>query len=444
MAFNTYPNDPTVTIAIVGYGKRDENIVNKAQGEGYDGQPVDYNIENERDGRHFKLSAYPLIVGSMEVILKSAARRGLADDDIDILASTEYFVDEDNGYIVLKHPLKTGEQLRVKYIATFDVNNVRLFSSSDLDLIRTLYGTSSILNSISLGAEIAFLGGATHIVAVMAEELTVDPDWTLSYEALMKEEAYYIVPMVPQSEDIQAYSNVVAKGFQFVNQASATANRNESVLVVGETTGLTSAEAQELFGDSERVLFSRPKEVQRVVEGQLEILDGRYLAPALAGALAKKSLAFPVTNEEVAGLLVPREYKKDVIELEVIAKQGATYFLPINAGSRITRAVTTSLSRNAVLEEPSITRTKDFLIMSLRKRIQSRFVGKTIFTTIRKEALQFTTDFLKNQIGTTITKFENVRVVQDQLEPRQLNVSFDVEPIFPLIFINVSFGTQLL
>ena len=215
-------------------------------------------------------------------------------------------------------------------------------------------------------------------------------------------------------------------------------------MVVGETTSLTPIAAQEIFGDSERVLFSRPNEVQRLIEGQLETLDGRYLAPALAASLAKSRLAYPVVNEEVAGLLVPREYKKDTLQLESIAKQGSTYFLPINAGSRIVRAVTTSLSRNPILEEPSITRTKDFLIITLRKRIQNLFVGKTVYTTIGKEASQFTSDFLKSQIGITITKFKNVRVVQDQLEPRQINISFDAEPIFPLIFINVSFGAQLL
>lgn len=453
MAQNVYPVDPTVVVAIIGDGKRDEILVNRAKGEGLDGEPVDYNINNQPDGRHFKLSAYPVFSGSIEVIRKTRSRVSLEDESSDVIEPL--FYNEPYGYIVLKYPLEAGEQLRVKYKTTFDQVNARLFDSSQLSQIYTLYGPQSLTNTISMGATIAFGNGAPYVLCVSGSDLSKDPSWSESFKILANEFPYYVVPLPPQEIDNgfpipesptgrSTYTTLVQTGLAAVEEMSKTANRNESVLVAGETGHLTVEEAKSILGNSERALFAGPKSIQYFVQGQLQTLDGRFLAPALAGFLAGVQLTYSPMNKLTTNVKVQNIYKKSSVELGSLVRNGVSYFLPAGEVAKLYRPIMTNQSRNPILEEPTVLRAKDYLINILRAYVAKQYVGTTIQVGIEKSINLGVTRFLDVQVSRNlITEYKNLIVKQDSVEPRQINISFDFEPIFPLIFINISFDVLL-
>lgn len=456
MAQNRYPIDPTVVVAVIGLGKRDELLVRQAKGEGLDGSPIDYDSTKQPDGRYFKLSAYPVVSNSLQVILKARNRTSLEDSSLDILPASMYFKDETYGYIVLKHPLKAGEQLRVQYVASFDENNPRLFDSDQLDTLYQYYGVPSITNTVSLGAKIAFASGAKYVLATLGESLDVDPVWDRAFVALENESPYYVVPLPPQSVDLtgqpipesiySSYSVVAGRASQFVEKMSSVEFRNECVLILGETNNLTQADAKFSYGSSERVLFASPGEVQyALLQGQYQTFDGRFLAPVLAGLLASVSVTETAMGKSQSSVIVANKFKKSSTELQELTNNGISYFVPSAGGAKIPRPITTSQSHNPVLQEPSVLRIRDYIAYTLRKLLEMRFIGKPIVSNLDSEILKMVVNFCKSQIAAKLLiDAKNFKVIQDKVEPRQMDVSFDMEPVFPLVYINVSFRVMLL
>lgn len=457
MSQNKYPTDPTVTVAIIGLGERDETLVRQAKGEGLDGESVDYDSAKRPDGRHFKLSAYPVVVSSLKVILKTRNRTSLEDDESDILSASMYFQDETYGYIVLKHPLKAGEQLRVQYVASFDKNNPRLFSRDQLTTLYSYYGVPSITNTVSLGARIAFASGAQYVLATLGESLDVDPLWDRAFAALENEFPYYVVPLPPQLVDLSgrpipelteysSYSMIAQRASQFVDKMSSVEFRNECVLVLGETGNLTQEDAKFLFGSSERVLFASPGEVQyALLQGQYQTFDGRLLAPVLAGLLASVNVTETAMGKDESAVIVTNKFKKSATELQELTTNGISFFIPSAGGAKILRPITTSQSSNPVLQEPSVLRIRDYIAYSVRRILEARFIGKPIVVNLDNDILKMVVNFCKAQIeAKLLTDAKNFKVIQDKSEPRQMDVSFDIEPVFPLVYINVSFRVMLL
>lgn len=457
MSQNKYPTDPTVVVAIIGLGKRDEMLVRQAKGEGLDGEPVNYSSLNQPDGRHFKLSAYPVVVSSLKVILKTRNRTSLEDNsNLDVLSTDMYFQDETYGYIVLKHPLKAGEQLRVQYIATFDENNPRLFDKDQLATLYQYYGVPSITNTVSLGARIAFTSGTQYVLATLGESLDVDPVWDRAFAALENESPYYVVPLPPQSIDLTGqpipepvyspYSMIAQRASQFVDKMSSAAYRSECVLVLGETNSFTQADAKISYGSAERVLFASPMETQcALIQGQYQTFDGRFLAPVLAGLLASVGITETAMGKTETAVIVANKFKKSSVELQELTNNGISYFVPSAGGAKIPRPITTSQSNNPVLQEPSVLRIRDYIAYTLRNILEVRFVGKVIVANLEGDILKAVVNFCKAQIAANLlTDAKNFKVVQDNIELRQMDISLDIQPVFPLVYINVSFRVMLL
>lgn len=420
----------TKTVMIVGLGRREEVLVSDAIGDETDGQPVDFDSTKQPDGRHFSLSTFPVVEDSLKVFrfsIDSGVEEELSEDDFEF--SLEF------GYVVLSHPLRLKETLRVQYVAEPDINDPELFF--DIDSIEQKHGNASLENTLSLAASFAFLNGAERVLACQADNSGEDPTWTQAFVSLEKEEGYYLVP-VP----IDNYVEIVAAAKQHVIKMSSVKQRKERVLVAGETADLTQEDI-DLLRDTFRALFLTPLEATTIISGETTILDGRYLAAAASGKMSSfANIALSLTRKELLGFSIAKKHVLPDLESEGITDQGIILTRPRSGQSvQVFRATTTTDSQVIEEVEPSIVRISDFIAKNIRKELSSRFVGRVIVPTVLAELTRAIEAFLKKTIQQgLLTTFANLTVKPDLVEPRQVNVTFQAEPVFPLNKIVIRFS----
>jgi hypothetical protein len=424
----------TATVAIIGMGQREETLVSQGLGEEDEGQPVDFNVSNDPDGRHFQVTSFPIVGGTLKVFLFHEGTEIQLSEDID------FHVDLTTGRIVLFHPIALNDKLRVEYTSGADVNVPELFT--ELEPLTNKFGAPSPENTLSLGAQLAFQNGAKRVLVVQALDPVLDPGWTEAYEALVKEEAYFVVPLPPTD-----YSLIAERGLNHVETSSNTKNRRERVLILGESADLT-ADDLDLFRNTFRVSFIQPgSAIFSIIEGEGTTLEGMFLAAAYAGRFSSLNLiALPMTGKDLIGFSLDDTVRITNIELEQKAKNGITFIRKLASGGRVYRSVTTSNSRLSVEQEQSITRIRDFLAINIRRILDDRFVGKPIVEGLTDIIKTVTESFLRSQQDNgVITIFSGVRAGVDSVEPRQINVSFDVRPVFPLnnLVVTVNVVTRI-
>ena len=411
----------TSTVAIIGMGHREEVLVTQGAGEEDEGQPVDFQVGNQPDGRHFKVTSFPITAGTLEITLIHE------NVEMQLVENLNYSVDIALGYIVLFHPIALNDRLSVVYSSDADTNVPELFLN--IDSLIAKFGTPSVENTLSLGASLAFANGARRVLAVQAFDPISDPQWSKAYTALSKEEAYFVVPIPPSQ-----YASVVSKGLSHVEDQSSTKNRHERVLVVGETSDITENDLS-IFRNSFRATYIQPGELlQTVIKGETAYLDGRYIAAIYAGKFSSMSyIAEPMTGKTLIGFDISWQPRITNIELDQKVSKGITFVKTLASGGQVYRGITTISSGLAVEEEPSIVRIRDFLAINIRKALEDRYVGQPIVDGILQSIEDTVTSFLSSQKDSRIiSKFTNVRAVIDSVEPRQVNVSFDVQPVYPL------------
>lgn len=262
---------------------------------------------------------------------------------------------------------------------------------------------------------------------------------------------------VDYNTSLDLLSILQVSGKNHVEFMSSTAERKERIMFTGPDVYDTIAElysaltdattgVESTFGDSYRVMYLAPTNLQRVVNGQLETLPGMYMGASAAGLAAGNSyLAEPLTNKTIIGFTLPKNQKFTRAQISILGGAGVALVTPLAAGAKVIHGQSTTNSGNAVEEEISITRARDYVAKVTRETLENQFVGKTIQSTTVKNVEIVTNSILDSLIAQKlILSKANVKVAQDKQEPRQVNVSFDINPIFPLNWIKIEFSVGLL
>lgn len=234
---------------------------------------------------------------------------------------------------------------------------------------------------------------------------------------------------------------------------SDTPHRRERMAMTGGYEGYTITEALDEtkgvdnnFGDSFRMMFFMPERIRRVVNGETAYLDGQYIAAAASGRMTgEEYIAEPLTRKTLIGFDIEQSKRYSDIEERLLGEVGVSVVAGLNSGGRVVNGFTTVNTGNAVEEEPSVVRIRDYTAYVTRQILENRFVGKVILGSLVDDVAISTESILKSLISQQlITAYANVRVEVDPQEPRQVNVSFDIQPVFPLNWIRIDFSVGIL
>lgn len=197
------------------------------------------------------------------------------------------------------------------------------------------------------------------------------------------------------------------------------------------------------FGNTYRCVYFSPDEIVVNAGGTNTLVDGFYIAAAAAGFLsADLRIENPLTNKTLSGFSILRDKIYTPTQLEQLSQAGVSVLQPVSGGGTVIWGRTTTQSGFPEEQEISIVFIRDRVAKIMRSSFKA-FVGqpetsetKTILTTRAVQVL----NALASQ--NLITAFADLSVVRDSVDPTQWNVSFRVQPTYPVnfIFIKVNVG----
>lgn len=211
----------------------------------------------------------------------------------------------------------------------------------------------------------------------------------------------------------------------------------------GNIEDLANYSVPDAYGETFRAVYFYPDQIVVQAGSENVLIDGFYIAAAAAGhANADLNLANPFTNKVLSGFTILRNKTFSPLVLEQLAAAGVTTLQPVAGGGRIVWGITTSQSGFPEEQEISIVFIRDRVAKVLRSGFAG-FIGtpQTVNTPI---ALNTEAVLLLNSLVAQglIVGYKGLTVLQDQVDPRQWDISVSVQPVYPLnwIYIKVSVG----
>lgn len=341
-----------------------------------------------------------------------------------------------------------------------------------------------VLDSIASSARILFtadlalnLGEALRCTVVDTKDADFfDAGWLEAYEAAEKIEVDMVIPLPSQT-----ISAIFQNGKVHVETMSNIRNKKERMLFVGAIKGLTpnnvigtedaavenigvlegiqgddvseilagntedlaNYSVQEAFGDSYRVVYFYPDEVVVQAGADREVVDGFFIAAAAAGYFSGSTqITEPLTNKRLTGFSILRDKLYPPLVQENIVNSGVTLLTPVTGGGRVIWGKTTTTSLAAEEEEISIIFIRDRISKAMRRAFLP-YIGRaetpTFRATLYAVAQSLMQTFIQQRL---ITAYDGLTVNRDSVEPRQWNITVNVQPVYPVnwIYILINVG----
>lgn len=321
---------------------------------------------------------------------------------------------------------------------------------TDYDSIVAEYGnydvtaSGKVINSLALGAEIAFVNGVQPLVLVQAKN---DSDYEIkvAIDKLQRDIAgitnvNVIVPLT-QSGVIAAH---VMGHVDYMSSTEVGKERMAYVSAIdGETATASAANASSF--NHERLIYVAPgaviKEIKDVDTGRVSQrrIPGCFAAIAVAALGLRNDPAEPLTNKFISGFAGLGELYNES-EKNLMAEKGVLVLEQSGFNIKVRHGITTSVAEvNSA--EITLVQIKDYVIEAARTNLGTLYVGRKLMPTIVGDVQTTLTNILSQFISQeVIIGYEGVNVKRSPDDPRAIDVSFEIEAVYPLNYINISFS----
>lgn len=343
-----------------------------------------------------------------------------------------------------------------------------------------------VLDSTSSGAVILFTqdlalaaGQTLRATLVDVKDATFfDAGWTNAFQSLERIDVDIVVPLPSQT-----ISSVFSVARSHCDTMSNIKNRKERVLFIGAVRGLTpdhvignepaavedigilegiqgdsisevlagnvedltDYRVQSSFGNTFRVVYFYPDEIVVQIGGDRVKVDGFFMSAAAAGFLSGvPNVAIPLTNKNLAGFTLLRDKLFRPVIIENLIAAGITVLQPTNGGGNVVWGRTTTNSGFPEEEEISIIFIRDRIAKTMRTAFAG-YIGSAESPTLQGSLQARASSILQSFIsGGLITSFTNLRVARDKVDPRQWNITVQVQPVYPVNYIFIRIGLGIL
>lgn len=307
--------------------------------------------------------------------------------------------------------------------------------------------------NLAFGLKVAIENGSSNFIIVpikLSPTMTEDQKANLLRNALEQLEKYYptaIVPLVPLNE----VSSLGSMILNHVTKMSSMEYRGERIAVLGlsDITNSISLEQWNNFAsqfripgfEDKRIILVYPAHCRVVdLDGNSRLCDGTILAAAFAGKLLSlPDEAETMTNKTIEGVSIDTP-EINRLEKNYLTNSGITVIEYSNNILKVRRALTVS-QKTIAEQEISIVMTFDTIANTLRTSLENLYVGTKIIpgVTINNIATSARTILENFVVRGMISKYD-VKVEQDRLEPRRVNIEVKASPVYTLIWgvINIT------
>lgn len=313
-------------------------------------------------------------------------------------------------------------------------------------------GPLSVTNKVGLAAHLAFLNGA-QAVAVLQIEKTSGADDAPDSRYIAGID-YFNEPMsgglrptvmepVTTSTSVLAYlktSNVIQSSIRY-------ANEHYSYFGFPNNTMPETAQVYARSMNSERMIGIYPDGGVITITDELGqsveyLVGGEMLAAAVSGRDVSPAfdVAEPMTRKPIVGFT--RLYRRlDSVTAAQTANSGLTLLEELPANIQVKFALTTNIT-SVLTRTPSIIRTKDFIQRGARA-VLNPYIGAKLLTQRISEIEQTLTSYMSAlQQAQIITAYTGIKAEQDANDPTIVNVVAYYSPVFPLLWIVITFNLR--
>ena len=292
-----------------------------------------------------------------------------------------------------------------------------------------------------------------------------DAGWELALASLETQEIDILVPL-----PLQTISVIFQNSLSHCLEMSNLINRKERVLYIGTINGLTpdnltgaklaavenigvlegiqgntvaeilAGNTEDLanysvplaYGETFRAVYFFPDQIVVQVGTQNQIIDGFYQAAAGAGYTSSvTNVASPLTNKVLSGYTILQNRQFNQLTYMSLAAAGLCVVEPVAGGGLILWGKTTTQSTAPEEQEISIVFIRDRIAKSMRGGFQQYIGlaqdGNTV-ANITAKAVSLLKGFISQGI---ISQYRSLTVIQDPVEPRQIDITVQVQPIYP-------------
>lgn len=316
---------------------------------------------------------------------------------------------------------------------------------TNLDGIVAAYGPADTTSPLSLASEIIFENsGGTGGIVVCQIDPAAGSDLAGFQAALSKLAVVDGVNIVvPLSVDPLLYSSVKSH----VVNSSAPLEKKERTAILGleasatVSSAISQASGLAAGGNGRRMMLVYPPSVSRVVGSSTVSLNGSYLAAGIAGLRINGNfdVAEPLLRKQITGFTsaATNLLRTDKLRLR---NGGVTVVELIDSIVRVTEDTTTDRS-TVDNQEYAVTEIVDFVARTIRRLLDNIFIGVKILPDTPSIVTATVQVLLNNfQALNIITGSDKLKASVNTLDPRQIDVSFEIQPVRGLRFIKVTFS----
>lgn len=221
--------------------------------------------------------------------------------------------------------------------------------------------------------------------------------------------------------------------------------QGESVtdILAGNVEDLANYSVSDAFGNTFRCVYFYPDQIVVQAGTDNVLIDGFYIAAAAAGYCAADiRIENPLTNKRLTGFTILRNKQFSPLVLDQLAQAGVTTLQPVQGGGRVVWGITTTQSGFPEEQEISVVFIRDRLAKSLRSGFAG-FIGipnkEDVGIMLQTRAVILLNSFISQGL---ISQYRDLVVQVDSVDPRQINISVRVQPVYPInwIYIKVEVG----
>ena len=355
---------------------------------------------------------------------------------------------ENNVYYVSYKYKKAEEDYEPKIFYTYD-DVVQEYGNYDVT------ASSIVTNSLTLGAELAFRAGVTTICCVQAKN---DSDYEMNkaIDKLQKdvagtENVNAIVPLTTSTvvgahaqAHVDAMSSEQGRHERMVYLSAYAGQKiNKNATAADKTLGMK--QQAEAYND-ERVVYVVPGrvayDVKNVNTGRINTrtLPGCYLALGVATVGFTHDVAEPLTRKKIGCGFKELLDTYTETEKNALAESGCTV-VHEKSNALVVRHGITTCDDEVNTTEITLIQIKDYVIAQVRKTCDELYVGIKNLPSA-KSNVQYSINSILSQFVSQeiILGYTGPSVSDSPDDPREILVKFEIEAVYPLNYITISFG----
>jgi hypothetical protein len=321
-----------------------------------------------------------------------------------------------------------------------------------LKTIEANFGRTSSENRVTLAAYLSILNGAVLIIIKQVLKVpNTNQASAQSFNAAIDELATplpgNIRPdiMVPLATDTSVYTHLTSH----CEIQSNIRNQAERIGMISFASGTSPTTAQAVARglNSSRIIALYPDSSVITLTDELgqsfeSLIDGSFFGAAVAGAVVSPAVdvATPYTRRRIQGFTrIPR--MMDPVEANQTAVAGITILEDLDPIIRIRQGLTTNMS-NVLTRLPTVVQIADFVQQQSRAILDS-FVGTKFLATRTNEVVVSMTGLFRSLVQAEIVgAFTGMTAVIDQDDPTILRFEMYYSPIFPLLYLMLTFNLR--